>query len=32
MTERGLAVYEITQAGQPSVVSPAANTFQSPGF
>jgi hypothetical protein len=25
-------VYEITQAGQPSVVSPAANTFQSPGF
>lgn len=32
MTERGLAVYEVTQAGQPSVVSPAAGTFQSPGF
>jgi ABC-type branched-subunit amino acid transport system substrate-binding protein len=32
MTERGLAVYEVTQAGQPNVVSPAANTFQSPGF
>jgi len=32
MTERGLAVFEVTQAGAPSVVSPAANTFQSPGF
>lgn len=32
MTERGLAVYEVSQAGQPSIVSPAANTFQSPGF
>lgn len=32
MTERGLAVFEVTQAGQPTVVSPAANTFQSPGF
>lgn len=32
MTERGLAVLELTQSGQLSVVSPAANTFQSTGF
>ena len=32
MTERGLAVFEVSQTGQPSVVSPAASTFQSPGF
>jgi hypothetical protein len=32
MTERGLAVYEISQSGQPLVASPAASTFQSPGF
>lgn len=31
ITERGLAVYEVTQGG-PHVVSPAANTFQTPSF
>ena len=32
MTERGLAVLELGHTGQLSVVSPAANTFQSQGF
>jgi hypothetical protein len=32
MTERGLAVMEVTAPGQLSVVSPAATTFQSQGF
>ena len=32
VTERGLAVMEVTAAGQLSVVSPAATTFQSQGF
>lgn len=32
MTERGLAVYQISQQGQPTVVSPAQTTFQSTGF
>ncbi len=32
MTERGLAVLELANGGQLNVVSPAANTFQSPGF
>lgn len=32
MTERGLAVMEVTAAGQLSVVSPAATTFQAQGF
>lgn len=31
MTERGLAVMEVTAAGQ-TVISPASNTFQSQGF
>ncbi|MEQ1867494.1 MAG: penicillin-binding protein activator [Micropepsaceae bacterium] len=31
MTERGLAVMEVTDAGQ-TVISPASNTFQSQGF
>ena len=32
MTERGLAVMEVSNGGQLTVVSPAANTFQSQGF
>jgi branched-chain amino acid transport system substrate-binding protein len=32
MTQRGLAVMEVSAAGQLSVVSPAATTFQSQGF
>ena len=32
VTERGLAVMEVTAAGQLSVVSPAATTFQAQGF
>lgn len=32
MTERGLAVMEVSNGGQLSVISPAANTFQSQGF
>ncbi|MCE9524122.1 MAG: penicillin-binding protein activator [Alphaproteobacteria bacterium] len=32
MTERGLAVMEVSTTGQLNVVSPAANTFQSQGF
>lgn len=32
ITERGLAVMEVTAAGQLSVVSPAATTFQAQGF
>jgi ABC-type branched-subunit amino acid transport system substrate-binding protein len=31
MTERGLAVMEVTESGQ-TVISPASNTFQSQGF
>lgn len=31
-TERGLAVFEISQAGPPTIVSPAASTFQTPAF
>lgn len=32
MTERGLAVMEVSAAGQITVVSPAAQTFQAQGF
>ncbi len=32
MTERGLAVFQISQEGPPTVISPAMTTFQSPGF
>ena len=32
MTERGLAVLEVTNVGQVNVISPAASTFQTPGF
>jgi ABC-type branched-subunit amino acid transport system substrate-binding protein len=32
MTERGLAVMEVSNGGQLNVISPAANTFQSQGF
>jgi hypothetical protein len=32
MTQRGLAVIEVSANGQLSVVSPAATTFQSQGF
>jgi len=32
MTERGLAVMEVSSGGQLNVVSPAVNTFQSQGF
>ena len=32
MTERGLAVMEVSSGGQLNVVSPAANTFQAQGF
>jgi branched-chain amino acid transport system substrate-binding protein len=32
ITERGLAVMEVSTGGQLQVVSPAANTFQSQGF
>jgi hypothetical protein len=32
MTERGLAVFQIAEGGPPTIISPAASTFQSPGF
>jgi hypothetical protein len=32
LTQRGLAVMEVSATGQLSVVSPAATTFQSQGF